>query len=132
MKKTNILVIDDEESIGRLIKIGLEQTEAYTVDTVLSAEEGFAALGKNRYDVILLDVLMPRIEGGEALPRIKKMTDAPVIIISAYLLPEKLDAIRQAGAFSILEKPFSFEQVFETIHRALASREKERFVKNKR
>ena len=130
MKKKRILVIDDEESLCHMLKLNLEKTGAYVIDTALSAIEGYAKVRSGRYDAIFLDVLMPHVEGGEALPQIKKMTDTPVVVMSAYLLADKMDAIRKAGAFDILEKPFTFEKALETIHKVLAAREKERITNN--
>jgi DNA-binding NtrC family response regulator len=126
VKKIRILIIDDEESLCRMFKMNLEKAGSYTADTAASAEEGFARLGERHYDMIFLDVLMPQIEGGEALQRIKKMTPTPVVIMSAYLPPDRLEAIHQAGAFDIIEKPFDFSLVLDLIHKGLAAQEKAR------
>ena len=126
MKKSQILIIDDEEPLCRMFKMNLEKTGSYTADTAANAEEGFARLNEKHYDMIFLDVLMPQIEGGEALQRIKKMTPTPVVIMSAYLPPDKHEAIRRAGAFDIIEKPFNFSLILDLIHKGLAAQEKER------
>lgn len=131
MKKTSILVIDDEESIGRLIKDCLERAGDYTVDTAQSAEQGYNCLRKKSYDMIFLDVLMPRVEGGEALATIKKISRAPIVVMSGYFPPEKFEAIRNAGAFSILEKPFSLEQALEAVQNALSAKTESRLEENR-
>lgn len=116
--KRKILIIDDEENICQMLKINLEQTNQYEVDTALNAQDGFEKIRNQKYDVISLDVIMPRMEGHEALSLIKKMCQTPVIIMSAYIPPHKKKEIIQAGAFACLEKPVELDRFIHTVEEA--------------
>ncbi len=110
-----ILLIDDEENFGKMVKINLEEHGGYEVDAVTNASAGYEKIKENQYDVIFLDVLMPKIEGHEALVEIKKMCNSPVVIISAYVAPPMRKSIIESGAFTCLEKPVKMEQLLQTL-----------------
>ncbi|MCB9799524.1 MAG: response regulator [Candidatus Omnitrophica bacterium] len=109
MKK--ILVIDDEINFAQMIKINLEATQKYEVDTANNAMEGYEKIKINTYDVIFLDVLMPKIEGHVALGEIKKLCNTPVVVISAYMAPQQKSTIIRLGAFACLEKPIDLQTI---------------------
>ncbi len=113
MKK--ILVIDDEANFGQMIKINLEETGKYEVTTALNAMEGYQKIEQEKFDVIFLDILMPKIEGHVALQKIKEMCDTPVVMMSAFLPPQRRSAILEAGACDILEKPVDLDRILKTI-----------------
>lgn len=113
--KKRILVIDDEVNFGQMIKINLEETGQYDVDTALNAMAGFEKIRSSRYDTIFLDVLMPKIEGHIALKEIKQMCDTPVVMMSAYIPPGKKQSIVAAGAFACLEKPVALSRILATL-----------------
>ncbi|MDD5217437.1 MAG: response regulator [Candidatus Omnitrophica bacterium] len=116
MNIKNILVIDDEANFCAMIKINLESAgHGFKVDTALSAKEGFDKIAQQRYDIIFLDIIMPKIEGHEALQQIKKMCDTPVVVMSAYLPPQRKSAITNAGAYSCLEKPIELDHLIQLI-----------------
>lgn len=112
-----ILIIDDEtgvcEEFGSILK-----DEGHEVDTALNGEEGLKKLQEQNFDLIFLDVLMPRMEGSEALNRIKKVSQTPVVIMSGYLPPHKEKEIIRAGALACLKKPLDLPRVFELIEKA--------------
>lgn len=109
--KKRILIVDDEVNYGLMLKINLEQTGNYEVDAVTSALESYAKVQETRYDLIFLDILMPKIEGHVALGELRKLCKTPVVIMSAYIPHQKLDAILRAGAFGCIEKPVSLERL---------------------
>lgn len=115
--KTKVLIIDDEASLGQMLKINLEQTSQYEVDAVTSAAQGYEKVEQKNYDVIFLDILMPKVEGHEALKVIRQMTETPVIIMSAYIPPPAKAAIVEAGAYACLEKPVDISQLIEVIEK---------------
>ncbi len=119
--KKKILVIDDEVNYGRMIKINLEQTGNFDVDAVSSATDGYQKIKESNYDLIFLDVLMPKVEGHVALGEIRKMCKTPVLIMSAYIPPQKLDAILKSGAQGCLEKPVPLDRLEKVIQDALAN-----------
>lgn len=116
-----ILIIDDEAGVCEEFG-GILRDEGHEVDTALNGDEGLKKVQAGGYDLIFLDVLMPRMEGSEALNRIKGMTQTPVVIMSGYLPPHKEKEIIRAGALACLKKPLDLPYVFELIDKALESK----------
>ena len=112
-----ILVVDDEAGVCSEMAELLEE-DNYVVDCAESAAQALDKVKKETYDLIFLDVLMPRVEGSEALLEIKKITDAPVVIMSAYLAPEIEKQVLKAGAFTCLRKPFKLKEIQSIMERA--------------
>jgi len=114
-----ILIIDDEKGVCEEFSAILRE-ERHEADTALSASEGFEKIKKTKYDLIFLDVLMPKIEGREALEEIKKIAPGmPVVIMSGYLPPYQEKEILRSGAIASLKKPFDLKHVFQVIENAL-------------
>ncbi len=113
-----ILVIDDEKSIRRTLREILEY-EKFNVD---DAENGITALkkiGKNKYDVILLDIKMPQMDGIEVLEHIMKTSDTPVIMISGHgTIDTAVESIKK-GAFDYIAKPLDLNRLLITIRNAM-------------
>jgi two-component system response regulator VicR len=116
MAKSRILIIDDEEAYVDILKINLEGVGTFEVDCAADAMSGFQKLREHSYDLILLDILMPKIEGHEALGTIKKICSTPVIVMSGYLTPPQRELILRAGASGCFLK----DSPFDEIHRAIA------------
>ena len=113
-----ILIIDDEKGVCEEFA-GVLQEENHQVDTALNAQDGLKKLQSGTYDLIFLDVLMPKMEGREALDQIKKITTTPVVIMSGYLPTHKEKEVIKAGALASLKKPLDLSQVFGLIEKAL-------------
>lgn len=113
-----ILIIDDERGVCDELSEILRD-EHHEVDTALNAIEGLEKVKIGNYDLIFLDVLMPKMEGREALDKIKKICSTPVIIMSGYLPGHKEKEVIRAGAMASLKKPLDLSQVFELIGKAL-------------
>jgi DNA-binding NtrC family response regulator len=113
-----ILVVDDEKSIRRTLREILEY-EKFNVD---DAENGIIALkkvGKNKYDVILLDIKMPQMDGIEVLQHFMKITDTPVIMISGHgNIDTAVESIKK-GAFDYIAKPLDLNRLLITIRNAM-------------
>lgn len=77
-----ILVVDDESAISDIIKFNFEK-EGYLVETACNGKEAIALAKENNYDLILLDIMMPKLNGFEALREIRKTSDVPVIMLTA-------------------------------------------------
>ena len=104
--KPEILVIDDERSIRNVLKDILEN-EGYNVDTAEDGEEGLELFSNKPYDVILLDIKLPRVDGHEVFEKIHSLNpDIPVIIISGHGNIETAANFIKQGAYDYLEKPF--------------------------
>ncbi len=119
-----ILVIEDEHKIANSIKKGLEQ-ESYAVDVAYDGEYGFDLAATEDYDIIVLDLLLPKINGIEICKRLRsKNIHTPILILTAKgQLHEKVEGLN-AGADDYLVKPFSFEELLARI-RAITRRPKE-------
>ena len=113
-----ILIIDDEKGVCEEFG-GLLREEGHEVQTALNGEEGLRELEGQSYDLIFLDVLMPRMEGREALERIKKITQTPVVVMSGYLPAHKEKEVIRAGALACLKKPLDLKEVYGLIEKAL-------------
>jgi len=87
-EKKNILIIDDEERIGNLVKQGLEGLGDFDVSTAVNGLDGLAMARKIKPHLIFLDICMPGISGVEVLKRLKKNKDTqhiPVVLLTAAL-----------------------------------------------
>ncbi len=117
---SKILVIDDERSIRRTLKEILEY-EDYIVDLAKDGAEGLELVTKNKYDIILCDIKMPKMDGIEVLEKISEIstTDAPVIMISGHgNVDTAVEAIKK-GAFDFIEKPLDLNRLLITIRNAM-------------
>jgi DNA-binding response OmpR family regulator len=118
----DVLVIDDESSVGTLLRFNLRQ-KGFEVETAASAAEGYAKAQAKRFDVIILDVALPGVDGIEACSLLKNLDDyeeTPVIMISSRSDSVTIDQARRAGAADYLVKPFTFEQLLERIEDQLS------------
>jgi heavy metal response regulator len=118
-----ILVVEDEIKITRFIKKGLEM-EHYTVDTAYDGEEALEKAEINNYDLIILDIMLPKIDGIEVCKRLRNnKLETPIIMLTARDTVE--DRVRglDVGADDYLVKPFAFGELVARI-RALLRREK--------
>jgi DNA-binding NtrC family response regulator len=114
-KKTKILIVDDEEAIRDGCRQILSK-QGYQVDCAGSASEGLKLALKDIYDVILLDVRMPKISGLDILKKLKdeEFISAKIIVT----IPLAVEAMRY-GAVNFLSKPYSAEQLREAVNEAL-------------
>ncbi len=117
---TDILVIEDNEELGKLISDFLKR-EGYSVMWEQSAEKGLDLLGKAAFKMLLLDVMLPGMDGYEALQEIRKNQKLPVMMMSARTDEQSKVLGFEVGADDYIDKPFSF-QVLGLKIRALMKR----------
>ncbi|HUO77220.1 MAG TPA: response regulator transcription factor [Thermodesulfovibrionales bacterium] len=122
-----ILLVEDEEGVANFIKKGLVE-EHYAVDLAVDGEEGRVLALANRYDLIILDVMIPGINGIELCKEIRqKKIQTPVLMLTAKdSLKDKVAGL-DSGADDYLTKPFSFEEFIARI-RALLRRRQDALV----
>jgi two-component system, NtrC family, nitrogen regulation response regulator NtrX len=116
---TSILIVDDEsgirESLGALLR-----EEGFEVAEAASAEECLALLEQRHFDLVLLDVWLPQMDGLEALDRIQSRDDAPmVVMISGHGNIETAVRATKLGAFDFVEKPLSIEKITLVLRNAI-------------
>lgn len=124
---TKVLVVDDEKTIVKGIRFSLLQ-DGYEVDTAYDGEEALQKATANKYDVILLDVMLPKLDGLEVLQQIREFSSVPVIMLTAK--GEDMDKILglDYGADDYITKPFNILEVkarIKAIIRRVASYRKE-------
>lgn len=122
-----ILVVEDEHKIANSIKRGLEQ-EAYAVDVAYDGEEGFDLASSEDYDVIILDLLLPKMGGMAVCKKLRaEGKHSPILILTALgELSNKVEGLN-SGADDYMVKPFAFEELVARV-RSLTRRSGE--IKN--
>ena len=118
-----VLVIDDDEKILSVCK-ELLTDGGFDVTICPDSTQALPLLKANAYEVALLDIRMPGLEGTDLLPLIKKLyPDLPVILVSAYCDATSAGYYHSLGAFDVVGKPFSHEVLRDTVARALKRQE---------
>jgi DNA-binding response OmpR family regulator len=111
----NILLAEDDKNLGSIIKSELEE-EAYSVDLVHDGVEAVLRFIDKPYNFILLDIMMPGLDGINTLRIIKRLDpDMPVIALSGNAALYQMEASRTEGAIKCLTKPFLMEELKECI-----------------
>jgi len=105
-----ILIVDDEIEICEEFKDVLSEDD-HNVDFAVNGLEAIQKVKDAQYDLVFLDVLMPRMEGREVFEEIKKISRVPVGIMSGYLPPNKEKDIMALGAVACFKKPLDLKKV---------------------
>ena len=118
----SILVIEDKDSMRQMLSKTLE-AEGYEVEAVRDGEGGVDKAKEKKYDVVLADLKLPKMDGIEVLSSLKEMDhDVAVILMTAYGTIEKAVEAMREGAFDFLTKPFDTDHLSVLIKRALENR----------
>jgi DNA-binding response OmpR family regulator len=110
-----VLVVDDDEQVRELVRVNLEM-EGYAVREAANAEEGLAALEEDAPDLILLDVMMPQVDGWEMLRRVQErhgIGSIPVVMFSGKLDEAARTEAAERGAQGFVGKPFDLRSLIE-------------------
>src|ERR1700723_1975750 len=124
MKNVRVLIVDDEPGIRESL-LGVLEDEAFLCVAVESGEQCLEELARQSYDVVLLDVWLPGMDGMETLSRIQEIpfTERPeVVIISGHGTIETAVKATKLGAFDFLEKPLTIEKVTVVTKNAVQQR----------
>jgi DNA-binding response OmpR family regulator len=122
--KKTILIVDDEPRYVRLVEINL-QTAGYAVQTAANGQEAVEGVAAGQPDLILLDVMMPIMDGFTACARIREFSNIPVILVTAK--GEERDRVRglDAGADDYIVKPFSAQELLARVRAVLRRAERQ-------
>jgi two-component system response regulator PilR (NtrC family) len=122
--RPSILVVEDDEGMREFLSILLEK-EGYLVETVEDGMGAIRKVGERSFDLVITDLMMPKMDGIEVLQQIKERDpDIGVILITAYASTETaVDAMR-GGAFDYISKPFDVEEIKEVVKEAIRKRPK--------
>lgn len=123
-KRFHILIVDDEESITYLLKTEFEELKEFEIDTAPNGVEAINLIQSRLYDIVLLDVKMPRVGGLEVLKHVKEHSPSTQVIMLTNVVDVKI-AIEatKLGAYDFISKPYEVDQLFATVRRALEHRQ---------
>lgn len=134
MTSLKILVIDDEKDILTIVKASLETQEGFVVKCVISGKDALIEAPKFQPDLILLDVLMPGMDGVEtlkALQKIPSLAKVPVVVLTAFSNSKKNVELLAMGIVEVIIKPFDpwtlssqIQSIFERYNRENPNLEK--------
>lgn len=116
MKK--LLIVDDEKDVIKFLKLRFE-SKKYTVVTAENGEQALVQAEKEMPDVIVLDILMPGMDGFEVCERLKskeKTADIPVVMLTCLTDQKSISRGKQVGAHDFISKPFDFDKLEATIN----------------
>jgi len=109
-----ILIVEDEEKISRFLELELNH-EGYSVEQAFDGKKALALLENNTYDLVILDVMLPKLNGMAVLRRLRKFSSVPVIMLTAK--DDTMDKVMglDSGADDYLTKPFEIEELLARI-----------------
>ena len=121
MDKKHILIVDDDPAILRLLGTNLK-ARGYEVVAATNGEESLEAVQRDFIDLIILDLMMPKVDGVEVVRRIREWSDVPIIILSAR--GDENDKVKclELGADDYLTKPFGIAELMARIKTAFRHR----------
>ncbi|MCD6583951.1 MAG: response regulator [Candidatus Omnitrophica bacterium] len=121
MEKKKILVVDDEESFAQMVKLNLEETGKYEVMVETKGKEVILTAKRFKPDLIFLDIVMPDVDGGEIVQKMKSdedLKDTPVVFLTALVTEKEVKS--QEGVIAgrpFLAKPVTTQQLIEYIEK---------------
>lgn len=110
MGEEKILIVEDEKKIARFVQLELEH-EGYEVETVYNGREGLEKIQTGKFDLILLDIMLPKLSGMEVCRRVRKESKVPIIMLTAK--DDTTDKVMglDLGAHDYVTKPFAIEEL---------------------
>ena len=115
---TKILLVEDEEKLARFVELELCH-EGYSVTKAFTGREGYELAASGGFDLILLDIMLPELNGMEVLRRLRRVSTVPVIMLTAR--DEVMDKVAglDQGADDYITKPFAIEELLARVRAAL-------------
>ncbi|WP_444658194.1 response regulator transcription factor [Caproiciproducens sp. R2] len=114
----NILIVEDEEKIARFVELELGY-EGYATTKAFDGRTGLELAESGRFDLILLDIMLPKLSGMEVLRRLRRTSSVPVIMLTARdSVMDKVSGL-DSGASDYITKPFAIEELLARIRTAL-------------
>ncbi|NMC76619.1 MAG: response regulator, partial [Candidatus Methanofastidiosa archaeon] len=118
-----ILIVDDTADNVKLIKAMLKSLDS-EIDVAVDGEEALNKITENDYDIVLLDIMLPKISGIDVLKRVRERDlETPIIVMTAYGSEElAVETLRQGGDDYLINKPIRTEDLLDAINKALEKR----------
>ncbi|WP_187647103.1 response regulator transcription factor [Nitrosophilus labii] len=110
MQKAKILLLEDDLNLSETIKEYLED-EGFEVDTAYNSDEAYEKIYENSYDILLLDVMVPGINGFEILKKVRKENNIPAIFITSLNSVDDLEKGYKSGCDDYIRKPFALKEL---------------------
>lgn len=104
-----VLYVDDEPDIREIVQMALALSEQLSVHTCESGEQALAAIPRVKPDLVMLDVMMPGMDGPTTMRKMRAdpaLTDIPVIFMTAKAMPQEITRFHELGALGVIPKPF--------------------------
>jgi two-component system, OmpR family, alkaline phosphatase synthesis response regulator PhoP len=123
--RKKVLLVDDEKSFTNLLKLNLEQTGLYDVRVENWSEDAFAAAKEFKPDIVLMDIIMPRVPGGNVVAQIQadtELKDTPIVFLTAAVQRSRVEL--NDGIISglpCLAKPATVEEIIDMIEKQTAA-----------
>ena len=117
----NILVVEDNPDNRKLV-VRLLSQEGFHGEAVESAEEALVRLEERAFDLVLMDIRLPRMDGKEATRRLRqdpRFRDLPIIAVSAHVVGKQSEEILASGVSALVTKPIDMDELLQTIRRLL-------------
>ncbi len=109
-ERARVAVVDDDRHVREMLELGL-QRDGFVVRTAADGQQALDLVRSWQPEIIILDVMMPKIDGFTVLPMLRKITHAPIIMLTAKAeTPDKILGLK-TGADDYLAKPFSFDEL---------------------
>lgn len=122
MEKKKVMIVDDEIGFLKILKMNLEMTDKYEIMTLSSAKDIISQVQKFKPDIILLDIIMPKIDGVEACERLNENREGakiPIISLSALDTDKDKLMMYKLGVVDFLTKPIDKDVLIGKIEKAL-------------
>lgn len=127
MDNSKILLVEDEENIARFIKLELNH-EGYKTDIATDGLEGIIKIKENNYDLVILDIMLPGINGIEVCRQVRQFSTVPIIMLTAKDgIYDKVSGL-DSGADDYITKPFVIEELFARVRANLRRRTLDKHV----
>lgn len=114
----HILYIEDEKDIRQVARLALEMVGKFSVTACSNGKEALAAFGKKHFDLVLLDVMLPEMDGPEILRSLRSVPGGeslPAVFMTAKVQPHEIAELKDLGALDVIPKPFDPMKLPETI-----------------
>jgi DNA-binding response OmpR family regulator len=108
--KVHVLVVDDEKMIRSLLKMSLQRM-GYDVTTAEDGAEALDLFQTQQFDLVLLDILMPKVDGFTVCSELRQASDVPIVMLTALNRPDDIVRGLELGADNYITKPFTFKEV---------------------
>jgi len=124
-RAVQILIVEDEDDIRAIVRLSLERLGGMTVIEASSGRAALKLAAREHPDAILLDVMMPEMDGAETLAALRRdqaTAGIPVVFLTAKALPGEVDRLKELGALAVLTKPFDPSTLAGQVRAAVESR----------